>query len=138
MPMARRRILDRYPDVATTGPGVTLVGEGMTFEGSIGSPDHVRVAGHVEGPVRAGKVLLVEHGGVVRGAIEAEHVIIEGTVDGSSIARSQFELGVTGRMRGDVESPMVALADGAFLKGQVRTRGREPHIFVERRKGRRG
>ena len=87
--------------------------------------------------MRAGKVLLVEHGGVVKGKIEAGLVIVEGTIDGDITARSQFELGVTGRVRGDVESPLVALADGAYLRGQVRTRDRDPHIFVERRKSRR-
>jgi cytoskeletal protein CcmA (bactofilin family) len=135
--MARRRILDRYPEVEGMGAGVTLLGEGMSFEGLVGSPDHVRVAGRVEGAVRAGKVLLIEHGGVVKGKIEAGFVIVEGTVDGDIAARSQFELGVTGRVRGDVESPLVALADGAYLRGQVRTRDRDPHIFVERRKSRR-
>lgn len=135
--MARRRILDRYPEVAALGPTVTLLGEGMVFEGEVATFDHVRIAGRVEGSVRAGKVAFVLHGGVVKGPIEAEVIIIEGAVDGKCRGRAQFELGTTGRVQGDVESPLVALADGAFLRGQVRTSERDPHLFVEHRKSKR-
>jgi cytoskeletal protein CcmA (bactofilin family) len=135
--MARRRILDRYPEVESLGPTVTVLGEGMVFEGEVATPDHVRIAGRVEGPVRAGKVVVVLHGGVVKGPIEAEVIIIEGAVDGKCLGRAQFELGATGRIQGDVESPLVALADGAYLRGQVRTGERDPRLFVEHRRSKR-
>jgi len=132
----KRRIHDRFPELSGGSEDVTLIGEGVVFEGEVEIAEHLHLAGRVNGSVRAGGVVFVEHGGVVKGQLEGDVLVVEGTVDGKCRAYGQFELGESGRVRGDVECPSVALAEGAFLQGKIRTRGRDPHVFREKRRRR--
>ena len=134
MAAERRRLADRYQDASRWGDDLTVIGPGMVFEGTVESPGSVVVAGRIDGSVKAGDMVHVAHGAVVRGPIEAQAARIEGAVDGEIVVREQLELGVSGRVRGDVTSQRVAVADGAYLKGKVRA-AEGVTQFKEKRQG---
>jgi len=134
MATPKLRLLDRYPSASEWSDEVTVIGHGMTVEGEISSEGTVVVAGHVIGPIRSGMLVRVMQGAVVEGGIEARCVLIEGAVDGSIGVEDQFELSATGRVRGDVTGPRIAVAEGAYLKGRLRATAGPVHRFRERRR----
>ena len=76
----------------------------------------------------------VIHGAVVQGAISARAVMVEGAVDGPIEVGEQFELAGSGRVRGDVSGPRIAVAEGAYLKGRVRATEGPVRRFREKRR----
>ena len=52
----------------------------------------------------------------------------------SETGKTAFELGGTGRVRGDLHGPRVAMAEGAYLKGKVRATSGGVHRYRERRR----
>jgi cytoskeletal protein CcmA (bactofilin family) len=132
---ATRRLLDRYPAATSWTDETTVIGPGFVLDGEIETPGCVVVSGRVDGPIRAGELVLVRLGAVVRGPLDAESVLIEGAVEGDVEVADQFELGVSGRLRGDVSGPRIAVAEGAYLKGRVRASAGGIKKFRERRHG---
>lgn len=131
--MVHRRLFDRFPEAREWSDDVTVIGPGMRLAGEIESEGTVVVAGRVDGRVRSGRMVLVLVGGVVTGPILAEAAVIDGAVDGDVEVVDQFELGASGRLRGDVTGPRIAVAEGAYLKGRVRPTGGPVKHFRERR-----
>ncbi|MBP7572330.1 MAG: polymer-forming cytoskeletal protein [Acidobacteria bacterium] len=134
MATARRRLSDRF-----TGPGfwteeATVVGPQMVLEGSLRAAGPVVIAGRIEGPVKSAGPVRVARGAVVRGAVEALAVLVEGAIEGDVLAHEQFELDVGARVIGDITGPRLALAEGAEHAGRLVSTGGAVHIFRERRK----
>jgi cytoskeletal protein CcmA (bactofilin family) len=117
--MTERRLLDRF-ELHSLADDVTVVGPDLFLEGEIESPGSVVVAGRVDGPITSGGLVRVLMGAAVKGPIQAKAALVEGAVDGDLAVEEQFELAATGRVRGDVSGPRVAVAEGAYLKGKVR------------------
>ncbi|RMG46391.1 MAG: polymer-forming cytoskeletal protein [Acidobacteria bacterium] len=133
MPNRRLRLLDRYPGATQWSDDVTVVGHGMTVEGELSSEGTIVIAGRVVGPVSSGTLVRVMQGAVVEGSIRAKCVLVEGAVDGEIGVQDQFELAESGRVRGDVTGPRIAVAEGAYLKGRLRATAGTVHRFRERR-----
>jgi cytoskeletal protein CcmA (bactofilin family) len=91
------------------------------------------VAGRVDGEIVSDELVRVMPGGVVKGPIRAEAVLVEGAVDGDIIVAGQIELARTGRVRGDVTGPRVAVAEGAYLKGRLRATAGRIQRYREKR-----
>ena len=132
--MSTRRLLDRFPEALACPEEVTVVGPGLVLEGEIEADASVVVAGRVEGAIRSGGLVRVIHGAVVQGPIRARAVMVEGAVDGPIEVTEQFELAGTGRVRGDVSGPRIAVSEGAYLKGKVRATEAPVRRFREKRR----
>ncbi len=131
--MVERRIKDRFTGAERWSHEVTVLGKGLVFEGEIRAKDVVVIGGRVVGPVHSEALVHILPGGVVRGEVTGNAVLVEGAVDGDISAKDQLELGRTGRVRGDVYGPRVAVAEGAYLKGQVKATAGKIQHFRERR-----
>src|SRR3989344_3892509 len=53
------------------------------------------------------------------GDITAANVVIAGEVRGDVTAREKLELAASARIRGNIKSPVIAMAEGAALDGKV-------------------
>lgn len=100
---------------ATRAP---VVGPGARFEGTLAFRGEARVEGEVCGLVLARGTLHVAAGALVRARIEAEEVVVAGTVEGDVTASRRLVLLPGGRLLGDVRTGSLALADGARLDGR--------------------
>lgn len=101
------------------GDVVSIIGPGMKIVGDCSSDGTIRVEGHVEGSVKAGKSVVVGKDGTVKGDITTQDAIIAGTVDGSVNAESRVELQSTCRVQGDIRSRRVKLDEGGQVDGQL-------------------
>lgn len=95
----------------------SIVSAGVRIRGDIDSAGDVQLDGSVEGTVRCAS-LTVGEGGRVKGLIEAESVIVRGTVAGDVHANS-LRLEKTARLEGDMVHRSIAIEAGARVSGRI-------------------
>jgi cytoskeletal protein CcmA (bactofilin family) len=123
----RRRAMDGVDNYAT------VIGPDALFEGSLHGKDNYLVYGRVVGDCDIQGMLVVAPGGVWKGDVAADHVIVGGTIKGNIVARSKLELSASAHVHGDVMSPYIAMAVGASHEGEVRMKQSRITRYSERR-----
>ena len=106
-------------------PIKSLIAQGTRIEGNVKFTEGLRVDGEVFGDIQAvveeaGSMLVISEASVVQGAIQADHVIINGTVRGPVHARELLELQPKARIEGDVSYVSLEMHQGATICGQLR------------------
>lgn len=98
--------------------GISTIASKMIVNGNITGEGDMRLAGAFEGEIRlrSGK-LIVEPGGEIQGNVFVNEISISGEVRGSIEARSKVEIFSTGKIKGDVKTARIDIAEGAFLCG---------------------
>jgi cytoskeletal protein CcmA (bactofilin family) len=103
----------------TEGTGLTIIAQGTTIVGDIGSDAVVKVEGTIQGSVRAGSQLLVAHGAVIRGDLFAAEIVVGGEVHGSLHAEERVEIQAGALVNGDIRTQRIHAADGSRVNGQI-------------------
>jgi cytoskeletal protein CcmA (bactofilin family) len=106
-------------------PIKSLIAQGTRIEGNMKFTEGLRVDGEVYGDIQAtleeaGSLLVISEASVVQGAIQADHVIINGTVRGPVHARELLELQPKARIEGDVSYIALEMHQGATVCGQLK------------------
>ncbi|WPZ32882.1 polymer-forming cytoskeletal protein [Thalassobaculum sp. OXR-137] len=96
----------------------SIISSDLTINGNLTSEGDVQVDGTVEGDIISNK-LTVSSTATVRGAIEAETVVIAGHVTGQIKAR-HVTLAKTARVIADVIQERLSIEPGAFFEGNCR------------------
>ena len=98
----------------------TFLCAGTSFEGRILVTGVVHLDGHFKGDGLANGTLVVGESGVVEADLDVETLIIHGTFSGKVTARERVEVGPTGRVAGEVATPILQVEDGAQLTAAIR------------------
>lgn len=105
-------------------PIKSLIADGSLIQGNITFSDGLRIDGQVLGNVRAkddvASILVISETASVQGEIVADHIIINGTVNGPVTARMLLELQPKARIEGDVDYSALEMHPGALITGQLR------------------
>ena len=105
-------------------PIKSLIAEGSQIVGNITFTDGLRVDGSIIGNILAGddvaSILVISEIATITGEIVADHIIINGTVNGPINARKMLELQPKARIEGDVEYAALEMHQGALITGQLR------------------
>jgi cytoskeletal protein CcmA (bactofilin family) len=105
-------------------PIKSLIADGSQIAGNVTFSDGLRIDGEVHGNVRAQdglpSILVISETAVVVGEITADHIIINGSVNGPVHARFMLELQPKARIEGDVEYVALEMHQGALISGQLR------------------
>lgn len=98
---------------------VTYLAPGFRVEGELESPGDLRIAGRVNGVVRARGEVVVDDEGEVDAEVHATSVVVAGHLKGTVHAseRATFRKGC--RVDGDVHAPVVGLEEGGRLTGRL-------------------
>jgi cytoskeletal protein CcmA (bactofilin family) len=100
------------------------IGQGVVVDGRITSAQDLRIDGKVDGTIEVGNHgLIIGASAVVKANLAARSIVISGTVDGNVTASERVDLHATGSVQGDITSPRLIMADGAFVKGGVNAAG---------------
>lgn len=97
------------------GAAVSILSLKMEIVGSITTTDELHVYGTVDGNVRAAALTICE-GGVVKGEVIAETVVVQGTVDGRIFGK-KVELRAGADVRGDITHGGLGIDTTAHFEG---------------------
>lgn len=104
-------------------PIKSLIAQGSRIEGSLRFTEGLRVDGEVLGDLRANpdqpSILVISEEATVEGAVDADHVIINGTVRGPVNARELLELQPRARIEGDITYKALEMHKGAVISGKL-------------------
>lgn len=105
---------------APPDPGAvsTIVGKGTELKGNLKSSASVRVDGKLEGSVETSADLIVGEGGLLLANAQAASILVAGEIQGQVRATARLEITSSGRIRGDVETPVLVVNEGGHLDGK--------------------
>jgi cytoskeletal protein CcmA (bactofilin family) len=96
------------------------LGRGVRLEGKLTFSGTVRVDATFQGSIVTDGVLVVGAGAKVDAEISCGTVLVEGEVNGNVSAKEAVELRRGATLRGDVQSPSLAIERGAVFQGTSR------------------
>lgn len=100
------------------------IGNNSSFKGTIVSERSVTVAGSVKGAIECKETVIVQDGGYFEGALRAEDAFIAGHVDGNITARNVVEITSSGKVKGDIDSSSLTIAQGVVFDGNCHMSGK--------------
>lgn len=102
----------------------SLIAESSQIQGHYNFSDGLRIDGVVNGNVngdpQSPTILVISETATVTGEIQADHIIINGAVNGPVNARLLLELQPKARIHGDVNYAALEMHQGAIISGQLR------------------
>lgn len=96
--------------------GKTVIGQGFKIMGSVSAEGLVQVNGQIEGDLNCAS-LIVSPGAQIRGAVTAENVDVNGTVEGP-IYGGDVVLRSRARVVGDIHHQSLTIGKGAYFDGR--------------------
>jgi len=97
---------------------ITRLGAETRFKGTMRFTESVRISGRFEGEIVATGFLYIDEGADVRADIQADSVIIAGSVRGNVYAKGMLEMLPSGRIYGNVKAGKLRIADGVVFEGK--------------------
>jgi cytoskeletal protein CcmA (bactofilin family) len=101
------------------GTNVVSLGPRDTLQGRLDIQGDLKIAGTVEGELKATGDVSVDAGANIQASIEGANVSVRGQVTGNVSAKRRLTLGGSGRLNGDVRVGRLTVEDGATLNGNV-------------------
>jgi cytoskeletal protein CcmA (bactofilin family) len=95
----------------------TLFEGKMTFEGVF------RLDGKFEGEIFESGTLIVGETATIKGKIGIETIIINGLVEGEIYAKVRVEIHSTGKVHGNLNTPVLTINEGGIFEGHCKMEG---------------
>jgi cytoskeletal protein CcmA (bactofilin family) len=96
--------------------GKTVIGQGFKIMGSVTAEGVVQVNGQIEGDLNC-TLLIVSPGGKIVGSVTAQHVEVNGTVEGP-IYGDDVVLKRKAHVVGDIHHQSLTIGKGAYFEGR--------------------
>ena len=119
-------------DTAEQQPSdTTVITKGAAVSGELYGTGSILIEGTFFGTIRVDGTVTVAASGAVKGPIEAENVVVAGSVTGDIAARGFLRLEMTGNISGDVTMRSFTIEDGGCFDGRshMTALGAEPVIL---------
>jgi cytoskeletal protein CcmA (bactofilin family) len=94
-----------------------FLGKDIEFEGKFSFTGAVRIDGKVSGEISSSGTLIIGESAIVKSQIHVADVIINGEVHGDIWAASKIKVGVLGKLFGNIQTPKLAVEEGAIFEG---------------------
>ena len=102
----------------------TLLGDGSRFKGTVECEGTMRIDGKVDGKVLARDSVIVGETGTIKADIMAPNIVIGGKVTGNVTAEIRLELLSGAQLYGDIQTPILAIAEGVVFQGNCNMKGK--------------
>ncbi len=97
-----------------------VIGKSIVIKGELSGNEDLTVEGTVEGTITLTKNnLLVGADGRVKADVHAQVVTVTGKLEGDISANERVEITENGSVTGNIKTPRLVIADGAFFQGSV-------------------
>jgi len=107
----------------------SLIGATTRIEGNVFFSGGLRVDGAVRGNVAGlpdqAATLVVSEQARIDGEVQATHVVVNGTINGSVDSRETLELQAGSRVKGDIHYKSIEIQQGAVIEGRLVHNGAE-------------
>jgi len=97
-----------------------LLGPNAEFEGLLSFEGTVRIDGAFRGEIKTEDCLIIGETGRVDAEIEVGRLIVMGELSGNVRASEKVEIMPTGKVYGNLATPVMVLQDGGILEGKVK------------------
>ena len=102
-------------------PDYGLIGQGIKVSGDINFADQLQVEGNVVGKITSvGGTLVIGETGELEAQIDVGICVIHGSLYGDLIAKSRVEIRKSGKVHGDVITPILLVEEGAVFNGAIK------------------
>jgi len=101
----------------------SIIGEGSVFEGKFYIQGSLEISGKFEGEIKTEGQIVIGKTGKVKTNIIARKVIVGGTLIGNIKATDEVVLLDTGRILGDVSTPILNIQKGVVVQGKINITG---------------
>ena len=98
---------------------VSVLGPTLKFKGDLTANEDLVIQGQVEGKINHSSNLTIGKEGKVKANVRAEHITVEGTVDGDLEGRKGVAVKETANVTGNIASPTVTLHEGSTFNGNI-------------------
>jgi len=99
------------------------LGRSLVIKGEVIGSEPLYIDGRVEGSIHlAGHRLTIGHNGSVVANVEADEMVIMGSVKGNVQCTERLDIRTEGSLVGDVVSQRISIEEGAILRGNVEVR----------------
>ena len=100
-----------------------FLGKETVFEGKMTFEGVFRLDGKFEGEIFESGTLIVGETAIVKGKIGVNTLIINGQVEGEVAARGRVEIHSTGKLHGNLSTPIITIAEGGIFEGHCKMEG---------------
>ena len=98
-----------------------VIGEGVTFNGSIVAPGKVLISGTVTGQLQADD-LQIGKNGKVTGKVQAREIDVHGELNEDIVCKDHILIHSTGRVSGSLEYSELEIQRGGQFRGDMKQR----------------
>jgi len=131
--MQNQRITDAVPE-----PGLkTVITPATVISGEIRGQGDLILEGQLTGNIDIDGLLFIGKKGNFKGDAQVVSMVIEGRVEGQIRAAAKIEIRSSGYILGKIVCQKIAIAEGAFFDGKIKTstgKPLTPEYFVEKRR----
>ncbi len=99
-----------------------IIEEGCKFEGNLSFNGVARIAGIVNGSIFSNYTVIISEGAVINADINANVILISGTVKGNMKASSRVEIIKPARFEGTITTPSLIVEEGVIFHGTTKMR----------------
>lgn len=100
-----------------TTPELTVIGADTRIKGEMFFEKSARILGHFEGKITAQGEVQIGNGANCNAAVEAEQIIVDGSVQGPLFARDRLTLTANAQVQGDLTAGTLVVSEGASFVG---------------------
>src|ERR1051325_7919093 len=104
----------------TTDQVAGFLDQGTSMTGELEFSGTLRIDGNFHGSIATNDCLIIGENATVHADIKAGEMEVHGQVFGSIVCARRVEVSPTGRIRGDVETPVLVIDAGAMIDGRTR------------------
>ena len=99
--------------------GTTFIDEGCQLSGKLRFKEAVRIDGRIDGQIEGKNTVVVGETGRIHATLDAESVVIYGTVEGDISAKRKITLHKSAHVTGDMHTAGIVIEEGAKVKGHI-------------------
>jgi len=101
----------------------SIIGQGTSVRGNLRGAGSIEIRGRVEGDVQVDGDVAIGEDGAVNGNVNGAQILVAGQVAGDLTGSEAVMLERGARVVGDLIAPRIGIAEGARVRGSVRTEG---------------
>lgn len=107
-------LTSNYQDIAA------VIEQGCKFEGNLSFNGIARIAGIVHGSIFSNDTVVISEGAVINADINANIILVSGTVKGNLKASARVEIVKPARFEGTITTPSLIVEEGVIFHGTTK------------------